>query len=147
MARKGKNKTGTRNKKRSPEQLEKIFEKEAQGNRDRKTSSVSARVALEQMLEHGFTVVSNDKDTQELSRKQREAMAWIASQHGIHNAQISLSGYSLFLKHPRLAKPVMLPYKDMLSFETLDTIKRLTGVLLMPAQAAAHQKSWRFAHA
>ncbi|MBU6235233.1 MAG: hypothetical protein KGQ41_05265 [Alphaproteobacteria bacterium] len=138
MARKGKNKTGPRNRDgsarvRAPFTVASI----SQGNRDKQTSAVSARVALTQLREQGFIVVTlRASELAGINRQQRDAMMWLRSEYGIEHAKVSNTGYSLYLAHASLPEFIQLPIKQMLTFEAVDKIKKLTGIHLVPGRDA-----------
>ena len=137
MARKGKNKTGPRRKDGSsvrdaaaPESSKPI----SQGNRDNQTSSISARIAIQQLIDHGY-VIAQERMSSRPTDKQKKVLSFIHSSFNIQFAKVSKSGESVYLYHP--AKPdvdVTVPCHGirMLDFKAVDNLCTKTGVYLVP---------------
>lgn len=136
MARKGKNKTGPRHKDGSPvrDSIASEFSGPvSQGNRDNQTSSISARAAIQQLINNGYLIAQERMDKRPTD-KQRKVLSFIHSSFNVQFAKVSKSGESVYLFHP--AKPdvdVTVPCHGvrMLDFKAVDNLCAKTGIHLV----------------
>ena len=128
MARKGKNKTGPRNRDGSPKAPQiRDEDRISAGNRDKQTSSVSAVNAMKQLMDNGWELVEDENPSYKKGEQQR-ALSKLRSAFQIENPKISNSGDSVYMKIPGSEDLLTVPAKGMLKWKAVDNIVRIAGL-------------------
>jgi hypothetical protein len=141
MARKGKNKTGPRNpdgSRRAKPDFSQVAV--SQGNPYKKTSSVSARAAIEQLLLNGYFIVTTGHDDAAPNKDQLKAMQWIAREYRVAGAKTSIEGKSVYMAHRSNGLMFYMPFKDMLTMHAVQVISEKTKIHLEPTYAASRRE-------
>lgn len=129
MARKGTNKTGPRNRNGS---AKKAFATAAH-SASAKFSNLSARLAVAQLATHGYLVQGFSEKQSGLTAKQKQAVKWVRGETGAQHPRVSQTGSSFYLAHISGAPELIMPVGNMLSYEAVYEIQKITGVALAPA--------------